>query len=151
MIPGRTLMGQSYLPIEEVKIMRTSGLALLLLFILTSLVVAGCSSLNNVQSYDQGNQVPQVQATLLRQQGDWGITRGCYYTVQYQVFNTGTTPAKNVRLGVMLIHINDDAVRDSRDIYIGTLAPGSSTTVAVELDGECLKDYNVRAVPVYDV
>jgi hypothetical protein len=144
-------MGQSHIPIEQVKMMRPAGLALILLFVGTSILVAGCSSLNNVQSYDQGIQTSQVQATLLRQQGDWGITRGCYYTVQYQVFNTGTTPAKNVRLGVMLVHINDDAVRDSRDIYIGTLAPGASTTVAVELDGECLKDYNVRAVPVYDV
>jgi len=131
--------------------MRPFGLALILLFVGTSILVAGCSSLNNVQSYDQGTRASQVQATLLNQHGDWGITRGCYYTVQYQVFNAGATPAKNVRLGVMLIHINDDAVRDSRDIYIGTLAPGASTTVAVELDGECLKDYNVRAVPVYDV
>jgi uncharacterized protein YceK len=131
--------------------MRPAGLILILFFVGTSILVAGCSSLNNVQSYDQGAQTSQVQTTLLRQQGDWGIARGCYYTVQYQVYNTGTTPAKNVRLGVMLVHINDDAVRDSRDIYIGTLAPGASTTVAVELDGECLKDYNVRAVPVYDV
>jgi uncharacterized protein YceK len=131
--------------------MKPARLALLLLFIGTSIMVAGCSSLNSVDTYNQGSQTSQVQASLLKQSGDWGITRGCYYTVQYQVFNTGSTPAKNVRLGVMLVHINDNAVRDSRDIYIGTLEPGTSTTVAVELDGECLKDYNVRAVPVYDV
>lgn len=114
-------------------------------------MVAGCSSLNSVDTYNQGSQTSQVQATLLKQSEDWGITRGCYYTVQYQVFNTGSVPAKNIRLGVMLVHINDNAVRDSRDIYIGTLGPGTSTTVAVELDGECIKDYNVRAVPVYDM
>jgi uncharacterized protein YceK len=131
--------------------MKPARLALLLLIIGTSMMVAGCSSLNSVDTYNQGSQTAQVQATLLKQSGDWGITRGCYYTVQYQVFNTGSTPAKNVRLGVMLVHINDNAVRDSRDIYIGTLEPGTSTTVAVELDGECLKDYNVRAVPVYDM
>ncbi|MEI6292069.1 MAG: CARDB domain-containing protein [Methanomicrobiales archaeon] len=131
--------------------MKPTGLALILLFIGTSVLVMGCSSLNNVQDYNQGIQTSQVQSTLLKQSGDWGITRGCYYTVQYQVFNTGTIPAKNVRLGVMLVHINDAAVRDSRDIYIGTLAPGASTTVSVELDGECLKDYNVRAVPAYDI
>ncbi|MEI7432871.1 MAG: CARDB domain-containing protein [Methanomicrobiales archaeon] len=131
--------------------MKPAGLALLLLFISTSIMVAGCSSLGSVGTYDQGGQTSQVQATLLKQSEDWGITRGCYYTVSYQVFNTGSTPAKNVRLGVMLVHINDNAVRDSRDIYIGTLAPGASTTVAVELDGECIKDYNVRAVPVYEV
>jgi hypothetical protein len=127
------------------------GSALILLLLGISLMVAGCSSLDSVRTYDQSGQVSQVQATLLKQNEDWGITRGCYYTVQYQVFNTGSVPAKNVRLGVMLTHINDNAVRDSRDIYIGTLAPGASTTVAVELDGECLKDYNVRAVPVYEV
>ena len=131
--------------------MKTAGLALIVLCIGTSIMVAGCSSLNSVGTYDQGGQVTQVQATLLKNSEDWGIIRGCYYTVQYQVFNTGSAPARNVRLGVMLVHVNDDAVRDSRDIYIGTLAPGASTTVAVELDGECLKDYNVRAVPVYDV
>ncbi len=131
--------------------MKPAALALIVLFIGTSVMVAGCSSLSNVQTYNQGAQTSQVQATLLRQHEDWGITRGCYYTVQYQVYNTGSTSAKNVRLGVMLVHINDDAVRDSRDIYIGTLTPGTSTTVAVELDGECLKDYNVRAVPVYEV
>ena len=114
------------------------------------LMIAGCSSLSSVSTYDQNSQSSQVQATLLKQGENWGITRGCYYTVQYQVFNTGSTPARNVRLGVMLVHINDNAIRDSRDIYIGTLEPGSSTTVAVELDGECLKDYNVRAVPVFD-
>lgn len=114
-------------------------------------MVAGCSSIQSVQSYDEGGKDQEVQVTLLKGSADWGISRGCYYTVQYQVFNTGTVPAKNVRLGVMLVHINDNAVRDSRDIYIGTLVPGASTTVAVELDGECLKDYNVRAVPVYDV
>jgi uncharacterized protein YceK len=131
--------------------MKPAALALIVLFIGTSVMVAGCSSLSNVQTYNQGAQTSQVQATLLRQHEDWGITRGCYYTVQYQVFNTGSVPARNVRLGVMLVHINDGAVRDSRDIYIGTLAPGASTTVAIELDGECLKDYNVRAVPVFDV
>ena len=131
--------------------MNTARLALILLFVGASIMVTGCSSLSSIQAYDQSSQTSQVQATLLRQQEDWGITRGCYYTVQYQVFNTGSVPARNVRLGVMLVHINDGAVRDSRDIYIGTLAPGASTTVAVELDGECLKDYNVRAVPVFDV
>lgn len=124
---------------------------MIVLFAGFSILVAGCSSLNSVGTYDQGSQASQVQATLLRQQEDWGISRGCYYTVQYQVYNTGRTPVNNVKLGVMLIHINDDAVRDSRDIYIGTLAPGESTTVTAELDGECLKDYNVRAVPVYEV
>jgi hypothetical protein len=62
--------------------MRHAGLALVLLFVGTAILVAGCSSLNNVQSYDQVAQNSQVQATLLRQQGDWSITRGCYYTVQ---------------------------------------------------------------------
>ena len=131
--------------------MKPAGLALVLLFAGITIMVAGCSSLGSVGTYDQGDQTSKVQATLLTQHEDWGITRGCYYTVQYQVYNTGSTPANNVKLGVMLIHINDNAVRDSRDIYIGTLAPGASTTVAVELDGECLKDYNIRAVPVYEV
>jgi hypothetical protein len=131
--------------------MKPAGLVLILLFLGTIVMTAGCSTMNSVGTYDQGNQDSQVQATMLRQSENWGITRGCTSTVQYQVFNKGSTPAKNVRLGVMLIHINDNAVRDSRDVYIGTLDPGASTTVAVELDGECLKDYNVRAVPVFDL
>ncbi len=131
--------------------MKPAGLAIIILFAGVTIMAAGCSSLSSVGTYDHGGQTSQVQATLQKQSEDWGITRGCYYTVQYQVYNTGSTPVNNVKLGVMLVHINDDAVRDSRDIYIGTLAPGASTNVAIELDGECLKDYNVRAVPVYDV
>lgn len=131
--------------------MKIAGLAITLLFVSFTILATGCSSLNSVGTYDQGSQTSMVQATMQKQSEDWGITRGCYYTVQYQVYNTGSAPVSNVKLGVMLMHINDGAIRDSRDIYIGTLPPGASTTVAVELDGECLKDYTVRAVPVYEV
>jgi hypothetical protein len=113
--------------------------------------LAGCSSLNNVRSPSQGGtQFSPVQANLIGQEDHWGFSRGCYYTAQYQVFNTGNTPAKNVRLVAELVHINDNAVRDSGEVFIGTLEPGASVSVAVELDGECLRDYNVRGVPVWD-
>jgi hypothetical protein len=115
--------------------------------LLMAFLSAGCASLSGVDTYDANSRSSPVQVTFLNQQENWGVSRGCTYTVGYQVYNTGNTTADNVRVGIMLVHINDGVVRDSKEIYVGNLAPGQSATVTAELDGECLKDYTVRAVP----
>ena len=123
-----------------------------LIFVITAVTFAGCSSVRQLPAIpgQAGLENSQVQATLLGEHDHWDISRGCYYSVQYQVFNTGNTTARNVKLYVELVHINDNAVRDSKEIFVGNLGPGTSQTITAELDGECLRDYNTQAVPVYD-
>jgi hypothetical protein len=132
--------------------MKPIALILILILVGTTAVLAGCSSVRQVPTVPgpAGPGYSPVQATLLGEHDHWDVSRGCYYSVQYQVFNTGNTTARNVRLYVELVHVNDNAVRDSKEIYVGTLDPGTSATVMAELDGECIRDYNTRAVPVYD-
>jgi uncharacterized protein YceK len=123
-----------------------------LIFVIAAATFAGCSSVRQLPTIpgQAGPGNSQVQATLLGEHDHWDVSRGCYYSVQYQVFNTGNTTVRNVKLYVQLVHINDNAVRDSKEIYVGTLEPGSSSTVTAELDGECIRDYNTQAVPIYD-
>ncbi|HVP95466.1 MAG TPA: hypothetical protein VMS89_09900 [Methanoregulaceae archaeon] len=137
---------------EEIE-MKPIAIVLALIFVFATITLAGCSSVRQLPTPpgQAGPQYSPVQATLLGEHDHWDVSRGCYYTVQYQVFNTGNTTARNVKLFVELVHINDNAVRDSKEIFIGTLEPGTSSTVTAELDGECLRDYNTRAVPVYDM
>jgi hypothetical protein len=132
--------------------MKPIALILFLLLISATIALTGCSSVKQVPTMpgQAGPGYSPVQATLLGEHDHWDVSRGCYYSVQYQVFNTGNATARNVRLYVELVHINDNAVRDSKEIYVGTLGPGTSSTVTAELDGECIRDYTTLAVPVYD-
>ncbi len=129
------------------------AMVLTMVLVFTMITLAGCSSVRQLPAPpgQAGSQNSPVQATLINEQDHWDVSRGCYYSVQYQVFNTGNTTARNVKLYVELVHINDNAIRDSKELYVGTLGPGSSSTVTAELDGECLRDYNTQAVPVYDM
>jgi len=132
---------------------KPAATVLLLALVFTLITLAGCSSVRQLPALpgQGGPQNSLVQATLVDEHDHWDVSRGCYYSVEYQVFNTGNTTARNVKLYVELVHINDNAIRDSKEIYVGTLGPGSSQTVTAELDGECLRDYNTQAVPVYDM
>jgi uncharacterized membrane protein len=132
--------------------MRLQVMFLTILLVCTATAFAGCSSVTQIPAASEpSNHYSAVQATLLGENDHWDLSRGCYYTVNYQVYNIGNTTARNVRLDVELVHANDNALRDSKEVFVGSLEPGTSSTVAVELDGECLRDYNTRAVPVYDV
>ncbi|HTY14345.1 MAG TPA: hypothetical protein VMC42_01420 [Methanoregulaceae archaeon] len=133
--------------------MKKTSMILCMIFVIAGATFAGCSSVRQLPTIpgQVGAGNSQVQATLLNEHDHWDVSQGCYYSVQYQVFNTGNTTARNVKLYVELIHLNDNAIRDSKEIYVGTLGPGSSQTVTAELDGECLRDYNTQAVPVYDI
>ena len=132
--------------------MKPNVIFLIIFLVFAAASVAGCSSVKQIPSVpDQaGYHYSPVQATLLEENDHWDVSRGCYYTVEYQVFNTGNTTVRNVILYVELVHINDNAIRDSKEVFVGSLEPGTSSTVTVDLDGECLKDYNTQAVPVYD-
>ncbi|MDI9633077.1 MAG: hypothetical protein QFX32_03365 [Methanolinea sp.] len=89
-----------------------------------------------------------LRATLVRQDADWGISRGCTWETVFQVYNPGTTRERNVYLHVELLNADTGVVRDTKELFIGALGPGEERTVTIELDGECLKQYTVRAIPV---
>lgn len=88
-----------------------------------------------------------LHAALIDQEADWGLSRGCTWTATFQVSNQGSVAVQDKSLHIELVNARTGAVRDAKDIYIGGLDPGQATTVRVVLDGECLDEYTVRAVP----
>jgi uncharacterized membrane protein len=126
----------------------------LMLLALTAfaLTTAGCiTDLHPIPNVQSGTDTGQlVEVSLLSAKGDYSLGRGCSWTVQYQVLNKGTAPARNVRLEVELVNDETSAVRDSKTVFAGTLGPGDVKTVTLDLDGECGKDYGVRVIPVFD-
>lgn len=89
-----------------------------------------------------------VRATLLDQDADWGPSRGCVWTATFQVSNPGSTAVQGVTLHLELVNAKNGAVRDTKDIFVGTIGPGSAKEARVTLDGECLDEYTIRAVPI---
>ena len=118
-----------------------------------TLALAGCvSTLHAIEpaTGNYSNQISPVQVNFISQNGDWSFSRGCFWTVRFQVYNAGDAGVKNVQLHIELANADTGTIRDARDIYVGTLAPGASSTVATELDGECTNIYNVQAIPSYE-
>jgi hypothetical protein len=75
----------------------------------------------------------------------WSPGLGCYAHTTGYVYNAGNTSADTVMLKMNLVNIRTSAIRDSRQIYIGTLAPGKTQPFETNLDGECSQDYRVEA------
>ncbi|WP_292368941.1 hypothetical protein [Methanoregula sp. UBA64] len=75
----------------------------------------------------------------------WSPGLGCYAHTTGYVYNAGNISADNVLLKMNLVNIRTSAIRDSRQIYIGTLAPGKTRPFETNLDGECSQDYQVEA------
>jgi hypothetical protein len=120
------------------------GMAFLGILLAAALVSCGCISAVTLSGQEaQGNS--PIRVNLLDQKPDWSFSRGCTWTVTLQVVNTGELPARNVDLHVELVNADTGAVRDARQVYLGTLEPGKPETANVDLDGECLDDYTVRA------
>jgi hypothetical protein len=90
----------------------------------------------------------RIGINLLRAEADFSPTRGCIWDVTVQVYNPGNTTAGNVQVYLELVDSVSGSVRDSQAVYVGSLAPGESRTVGGELDGDCLNEYSLRAVPV---
>ena len=96
---------------------------------------------------DGGNGT--IKVALTGQDSHWSFSRGCTWEATFQVSNTGDTGARNVELYVELVNAGNGSVRDAKKIFIGTLNPGESRSVRMDLDGECTEDYTVRAVPSF--
>jgi hypothetical protein len=90
----------------------------------------------------------RVGINLLRAEADFSPTRGCIWDVTVQVYNPGNTTAGNVQVYLELVDAASGAIRDTRTVYVGSLVPGESKTIGAELDGDCLNEYNLRAMPV---
>jgi hypothetical protein len=75
----------------------------------------------------------------------WSPGLGCYAHTTGYVYNAGNNSADTVMLKMNLVNIKTSAIRDSRQIYIGTLAPGQTQPFETNLDGECSQDYRVEA------
>lgn len=93
---------------------------------------------------------PQLHISSVNSDSDWSLSKGCYWTATYQIYNTGDGAAKNVYLTVSLVNANTGYTRDSETRYIGTLSPGASQIVSVTLDGECSQRYHLKASYKYD-
>ena len=126
---------------------RISPLLFIVVFV-TAACLPGCISLQPAGSNTPGAPADtSLKVSYVSQDSSWSLARGCTWTVEYQVFNTGDRELKNVRVDISLASADNGAVRDTREVFVGTLAPGSSRTVVAELDGECLNEYTVRAIP----
>ena len=75
----------------------------------------------------------------------WSLGLGCYAHATGYVYNAGNTSAGNVSLDLNLVNIKTASIRDSRQIFIGTLAPGQTQSFETLLDGDCTQDYRVEA------
>ncbi len=126
------------------------GLGVLLaLLVLGSILAGGCISVLSQSAPDgAGGMGTALRATLVDQDADWGFSRGCTWTAVLQVANPGSIQENNVHLQVELVNARTGAVRDAKNLFLGTIGPGEEKTVSVVLDGECLDEYTVRAIPV---
>jgi len=130
---------------------RGTGLPVLLvtgLLLLSSGCVSVLTQTGEGAGSDGSGNATAMRAVLIRQDADWGFSRGCTWETAFQVSNPGMTEERNVYLHVELVNAGTGAVRDAKDLYLGTIPPGGERVVTIELDGECLKEYTVRAIPV---
>jgi hypothetical protein len=113
-------------------------------------LIAGCLSvpgLSTAGSFESGKE-DGVSVNLISSEPDFSLTKGCFWDVSVQVYNTGQTEARNVEVYLELVDGVSGAVRDSRTVYVGALGPGAAKIVSTELDGDCINEYTLRAVPI---
>jgi hypothetical protein len=118
--------------------------------IIGGIILAGCLSVPGLSapgSFESGKE-DGVSVNLIRSEPDFSLTKGCFWTVVVQVYNTGQAEAKNVEVYLELVDAVSGAVRDTRTVYTGSLGPGESKIITAELDGDCINEYTLRAVPI---
>ncbi len=115
-----------------------------------SILISGCLSVPHLTPPGpiEPGEEQRVGINLFSAEADFSLTRGCFWAVTVQVYNTGNVSAENVQVYLELMDAVSGAVRDSHAVYVGGLGPGESKTIGAELDGDCLSEYNLRAVPV---
>jgi len=126
-------------------------MVLVLLLVLAGVLSAGCISVPELPGdgdFVAGTGVPDVSVNLVRSEPSMSPSRGCVWEVTLQVYNTGEAEMKNVNLHIELVDTESAAVRDSMDIFAGTISGGGSRIIKAELDGDCINEYLLRANPV---
>jgi len=114
------------------------------------ILLAGCLSVPRLTPPGPAGpgEEQRIGINLLSAEADFSPTRGCIWDVNVQVYNPGNTTTGNIQVYLDLVDAASGAVRDTRTIYVGALPPGESKTVIAEFDGDCINEYNLRAVPV---
>lgn len=76
--------------------------------------------------------------------GDWSPGLGCFERLSGYAYNAGNSTENGVVLNFNLIDNRSGTIRDSRSVFLGTVAAGQSRTFESDLDGECLPEYRVE-------
>jgi len=101
---------------------------------------AGCLSETVARDTSSGNLHAHYEYS-----DSWSPGLGCYAHATGYVYNTGNATADTVRINLNLVNIKTASIRDSRQVYIGTIAPGETRSFETILDGDCTQDYRVEA------
>ena len=129
---------------------RTGFLTVTVLILFSCCLTGGCLSVLSQSGPGETGSGPAgsgLHATLIDQDTDWGLSRGCVWTTTFQVSNQGNSTVQGVSLHLELVNAKNGAVRDTKEIFLGTIAPDESKEARITFDGECLDEYTVRAVP----
>lgn len=139
------------LKLHIMKSTRLAFLSVLTLMVCGCILSCGCLSVLSQSGAVENSPAANgtgLRAILIDQDADWGLSRGCVWTTTFQVSNPGSMTFQNINLHVELVNARTGAVRDTKVIFLGSMGPGEEETVRVALDGECLDEYTVRAIPV---
>jgi predicted small secreted protein len=114
-------------------------IAIIVLLLIASAFLAGCTGTTAA-----GQDIAQdpIRAHF-EHHGDWTPGTGCYEKVTGYAYNAGNTTMDRVMVNFNLINTQTGTIRDSREIYIGSLLAGQSATFETDLNGECTQDYRV--------
>jgi hypothetical protein len=129
--------------------MRKEPIVIIFFLILSSVILSGCVSVPDLAgSGPAGREVAGVSVNLIRSEPSWSFSRGCFWTFTIQVYNHGDIEARNVNVQMELVDAETGAVRDTMQVYVGSLAPGESRMILGDLDGDCINEYTLNAYPV---
>ena len=124
---------------------------LCLFLVLSGILSAGCLSVPELPGdgdFEAGAGAVGVSVNLVRSEPTFSMSRGCVWEVTLQVINAGEAEMRNVNLHLEMVDTESGAIRDSMDIFAGTIPGGESRIVSAELDGDCINEYTLRATPV---
>lgn len=121
--------------------MKKQAIITLAILLAATVFLAGCT---NTASGGQDTSAGNLRAHYEYKES-WSVGQGCYGKVTGYAFNAGNASADGVVLNFNLIDTRTGTIRDSRQVFIGTIEPGQSRTYETVLDGECAEDYRVDA------
>lgn len=117
-----------------------NGTAIGTALLVAAVLLAGCTS----ETAGAGRDIAQgaIHAHYDRK-GDWSPGLGCYDRVSGYAYNAGNASSAAITLNLNLVDTKTGTIRDSKSVFIGTLAAGQSGRFETDLDGECDRDYRV--------